>query len=88
MPINGIMPIEGIIMSDQEKSIRELEAKIPLASGAAFTGAYQQALLSGQSLVQTIGHAVYEVHPDGTMQLVKELEQPIYVEPGTRVKIR
>lgn len=75
-------------MCDQEKRIRELEAKIPLASDAAFAGAYQQALLSGQSLVQTIGHAIYEVHPDGTMRLVKKLEQPTYVEPGTRVKIR
>ena len=75
-------------MPDQEKRIRELEAQIPLASGAAFASAHQKALLSGQSLVQTVGHAIYEIHPDGTMQLVKELEQPTYVEPGTRVKIR
>lgn len=75
-------------MSDQEKRMRELEAQIPLASGAAFAGAFQQAVQSGQTLVQTIGQAVYEVHPDGSKQLIKTLEQPTYVKPGTRVKLR
>jgi len=75
-------------MSDQEKMIRELESQIPLASGNAFAQAFQQALLSGQTLVQTIGHAVYEIHPDGERKFIKNIDQPLHVPPGTKVKIR
>lgn len=74
-------------MSDQEKKICEWEAQIPLASNIAFANAYKQALTSGRSLVQTIGHAVYEVYPDGTMELIKQLEPRTYVEPGTKRQI-
>jgi hypothetical protein len=75
-------------MSDQERRMRELEAQIPLASGEAFATAYRQALQSGQTLVQTIGSAIYEVHPDGSRRLLKQLEAPLQVVPGTKVKIR
>jgi hypothetical protein len=69
-------------MSEQEKRIQELEAQIPLASGDAFATAYQRALQSGQTLVQTIGQAIYEIHPDGSKHFIKTLEPPIHVTPG------
>lgn len=69
-------------MSEQEKRIQELEAQIPLASGVAFATAYQRALQSGQTLVQTIEQAIYEVHPDGSRHFIKSLEPPLHVTPG------
>jgi hypothetical protein len=79
-------------MSDQEKRIRELEEQIPLAASTAFAQAHQQALLSGQTLVQTssgsAGYGLYEIHPDGTRKLLKQLTPPLPVTPGTRMKIR
>jgi hypothetical protein len=75
-------------MSEQEKRIQDLEALIPAASGEAFAAAYQQAVKSGQPLVQTIGLAVCEVRPDSPPQIIKQLEEPLHVTPGTRVKIR
>jgi hypothetical protein len=76
------------IMSDQDKRIDELEALIPIESAAAFDDAYRQALASGQTLVQTIGHSLYAVNPDGSKHFIKDLEQPLVVPRGTKVKLR
>ena len=75
-------------MSEQERKLRERELDIPAASGAAFADAFQQAIASGQSVLQAENGKIYEVFPDGRRRFIKQIQQPTAVEPGTKVKIR
>ena len=45
-------------------------------------------LASGQSVLQSEGGRIIRVYPDGTREMVKEIEPPIKVEPGTTYTIR
>ena len=74
-------------MSDPERSVRELEQQFPPASGAAFAAARQQVLASGQSVLQSEDGLLYEVFPDGTRQVVKKLEPPTVVTPGSKIQL-
>ena len=72
-------------MSDQD--IENLENKFPAVSGSAFAAAREQALASGQSVLQSEQGAIYEVFPDGTRRRVKQIEPPILVAAGSRITI-
>jgi len=39
-------------------------------------------------VLQTEGARIYRVFPDGTKELVKEIESPTIVVPGTKITIR
>jgi hypothetical protein len=73
-------------MSDQD--IQKLESMFPPVSGSAFAAAREQALASGQSILQSEQGVIYEVFPDGTRKRVKEIEPPTPVAPGFKVTIR
>ena len=73
-------------MSDDE--IQELESRFPTVSGVAFAEARKRVLESGQSVMQTQGGVLYEVFPDGRQIVVKSIEPPIPVEPGTIFHLR
>jgi hypothetical protein len=68
-------------MSDDE--IQALESRFPALSGQAFAAASQRVLASGQSVVQTEGNVIFRVFPDGHREVVKEIEPPTQVTPGT-----
>jgi hypothetical protein len=70
-------------MSDQENAILKLEDQFPALSGVAFTAARAQTLASGQSVLQSDQGFIYEVFPDGTRKLVKKIEPPTPIVPGT-----
>lgn len=74
-------------MSDQEKEIERLESLFPPSSGVAFAAARQEVLASGQSVLQSEGGCIYEVFPDGRKKLVKQIEPPTTVTPGTTFTI-
>ena len=73
-------------MSDQD--IQELESQFPALSGQAFAAASERVLASGQSVLQTVGAFVVRVFPDGRTEVVKPIEPPISVNPGTIYSIK
>ena len=73
-------------MSDDE--IQELESQFPAVSGVAFAEARKRVLASGQSVMQSQDGVLYEVFPDGRQIVVKNIEPPIVVEPGTVFHLR
>jgi|GEM_PF-2111201 len=74
-------------MKDDEKT-NQIENELAIQSGFVFAEARSQVLLSGQSVLQTEGARIYRVFPDGTKELVKEIESPTIVVPGTKITIR
>jgi hypothetical protein len=75
-------------MPDQEDSIETLEREFPARSGTAFAAAREQALSSGQSVLQSEHGYIYEVFPNGRRVLVKKIEPPTTVVPGRKITIR
>ncbi len=73
-------------MSDHD--IQLLENQFPAMSGQAFAAARQQVLASGQSVLQTEGAYVHRVFPDGHQEVVKKIEPPTVVKPGTILRIQ
>ncbi len=75
-------------MPDQETKIQRLESQFPPVSGSAFAAARAQVLASGQSVLQSAGGFIYEVFPDGRKVLVKQIDLPTPVTPGSKITIR
>ena len=75
-------------MADKENNIEILENAFPPMSGVAFDTARKQTLESGLSVLQSEGGVIYEVFPDGSRRLVKEIEPPTQVVPGRKITIR
>ena len=73
-------------MSDYD--IQNLESQVPAVSAQAFATARQQVLASGQSVLQSEGAFVIRVFPDGRQEVVKQIEPPTRVKPGTIYTIR
>ncbi len=73
-------------MSDHD--IQVLESRFPAMSGLAFAAASAQVLASGQSVLQSEGAFIYRVFPDGHKEMVKEIEPPTRVKPGTVYMIK
>jgi len=75
-------------MADPEISIEYLENQIPALAQAAVTMAYWNTLASGQSVLETENGAIYEMFPDGTRRLIKQIEPPIQVQYGQKIALR
>ncbi|MFC5457203.1 hypothetical protein [Prosthecobacter fluviatilis] len=73
-------------MSDHD--IQVLESQFPALSGQAFAAASAQVLASGQSVLQSEGASIYRVFPDGRREVVKHIEPPTRVKPGTVYMIK
>lgn len=73
-------------MSDSD--IQVLESQFPAVSGHAFAEARKRVLASGQSVLQTEDGVVLRVFPDGRREVVKKIEPPTPVKPGTVYTIR
>ena len=73
-------------MSDHD--IQVLESLFPTLSGQAFAPASAQVLASGQSVLQSEGAFVYRVFPGGRKEVVKQIEPPTQVKPGTVYMIK
>ena len=74
-------------MPDQENDMQKLENQFPAISGSAFALARAQILASGQSVLQSEQGVIYEVFPDGTRRRVKDIEPPIPVVRGSKIRI-
>jgi hypothetical protein len=74
-------------MSDHESEIERLEDEFPATSGVAFAAARKTVLASGESVLQSEGELIYRVFPSGRKELVKQIEPPTPVKPGTTLLI-
>ena len=72
-------------MPDQENEIESLERQFPSVSGSAFASAREHALQSGHSVLHSENGFIYEVQPDGTRRLVKQIKPPTRVVVGTKI---
>ena len=61
-------------MSDQD--IQKLESQFPALSGSAFAAARDHVLASEQCVLQSQDDFIYEVSPDGSKRVVKQIEPP------------
>lgn len=75
-------------MADQEDDILQLESQFPAVSGSAFAAARERVLASGQTVLESENGFIYEVFPDGRRVLVKQIEAPTPVAPGSKITIR
>jgi hypothetical protein len=71
-------------MTEKEQDMEFLEENIPELAEAATTQAYWQTLASGNSVLVSDNGVIYEVFPDGTRKVVKNIEPPVPVEKGEK----
>jgi hypothetical protein len=74
------------IMLDEEQ-IEELERQFPETAGVAFAESYRRTLAAGFSVLVSDDGFIFEVFPDGTRKMIKQIEPPMLVVKGTRLKI-
>jgi len=70
-----------------EKTVRNLERRIPELAEGAVKQAYSKTLASGRKVVEAINGELIESHPDGSSKVLKKIQAPIAVSPGQK-KIR
>ena len=73
-------------MTDIE--IDNLEQYIPLLAQGAVTKAYLDALSSGNSVLEVIDSAIYEVFADGTKKKIKDVAPYIEVDINQKITLR
>ena len=73
-------------MTDQDLQL--LENRFPAISGSAFASASKRVLASGQSVLQSQEGVIYEIFPDGRRIVVKKIDPPTPVVPGSILTIR
>ena len=83
-----IVGVDRSNMADQENTILKLESEFPAVSGSAFATARERVLASGQSVLQSENGFIYEVFPDGRRLLVKEIDPPTQVIPGSKLSLQ
>lgn len=64
------------------------EAKFPSLSGIAFSQAYQETLNAGLSVYVSIDGFIYEVTPGGKRRRIKDIDNPIPANPGTKINLK
>jgi hypothetical protein len=72
-----------------EKSMSNLEKRIPELAEGAVKQAYCKTLASGRRVVEAVNGQLVESRPDGTSKVLKSLQAPTPVAPGQRrVRVR
>jgi hypothetical protein len=64
------------------------EAKFPSLSGIAFSQAYQETLNAGLSVYVSIEGFIYEITPEGKRRKIKDIDDPIPANPGTKISLK
>ncbi len=67
--------------------IDSLEAAFPIASGVAFSQARSEALKAGLSVMQSENGSIYQIFPDGTRKLLKQIPPATKLPAGTKFKL-
>jgi hypothetical protein len=74
-------------MPTPEQEIERLEQEFPTLAGIAFAAARQRALDAGESVLHSENGFIYEVFPDGRRRVIKQVNPPIEITPGTKLII-
>jgi hypothetical protein len=74
-------------MKMTEESMRFLEEHIPILADAALKQAYWQALATGSSVLLCQDGVLYEMFPDGSKKMLKQLEPQLSVILGQRMEL-
>lgn len=67
-----------------EKSILQLEARIPEYADQAVKQAYARALTSGSTVLEAVGGKLVESSPDGSTRVIRSLPAPTMVPLGSK----
>jgi hypothetical protein len=67
-----------------EEEMLYLEAMIPELAAAAFKLAEAEALTISGKVVKVVNGKVIELYADGSTRVLKEIEPPMRVVPGTK----
>jgi len=70
-------------MTMSEKTIEQMERKLPARFKKAVRRAYKVALSTGPVWVAR-GGKIYEMRPDGSRRFVKEIEKPVPAIKGRK----
>ncbi|MFK5976251.1 MAG: hypothetical protein QM493_07080 [Sulfurovum sp.] len=73
-------------MKDSE--LDNLEAFIPLLAKGAVQKAYLDALSSGNSVLEVIDDAIYEVFADGSKKKIKDVSSYTKVDINQKIELR
>ena len=73
-------------MTDTE--IDNLERFIPMLAEGAMKKAYLDALASGNSVLEVIDDAIYEVFPDGSKKKIKDIAPYIKVDINKKIELK
>lgn len=71
-------------MKLDEKSMRQLEARIPELADKALKQAYSKALTSGSKVLEAVNGKLVESSSDGTTRVIKLLHPPVAVAMGSK----
>ncbi len=74
-------------MPTSDKTIQKLETRFPTVSGSAFAEAQAKVLASGHSVLVSEKGIIYRVYPDGRRKIVKRVDPPTDVVPGSKLTI-
>lgn len=67
-----------------EKTMCELEERIPFLAEEAVKEARTKTLISGRYVVEAVNGKLIESHPDGSYRVIRSLAAPIPVTPGQK----
>lgn len=67
-----------------EKSILQLEARIPEFADQAIRLAHAKALTSGSKVLEAVGGKLVESSPDGSTRVIRSLPAPTLVPLGSK----
>ena len=73
-------------MKDTE--LDNLEKRIPLLAKGAMEKAYLDALSSGNSVLEVIDNAIYEVFADGTKKKIKDVPPYVQVDINKKIELQ
>ena len=73
-------------MKDTE--LDNLEKRIPLLAKGAMEKAYLDALSSGNSVLEVIDNAIYEVFADGTKKKIKDVPPYVQVDLNKKIELQ
>ena len=65
-----------------------LEKRIPLLAKGAMEKAYLDALSSGNSVLEVIDNAIYEVFADGTKKKIKDVPPYVQVDINKKIELQ
>ena len=71
-----------------DKELDNLEELIPLLAKGAMEKAYLDTLASGNSVLEVIDSAIYEVFADGTKIKIKDVSPYIKVDINQKIELR